>query len=56
MPKRKCIFSKELKKTYKMFKPTAEPWEVKCELCNQITVIASKGKYDLEKHLKTEKY
>lgn len=56
MPKRKCIFSDELKKKYKMFKPTAQPWEVKCELCDQIISIASKGKHDLEKHLNTEKH
>lgn len=56
MPKRKCIFSEELKIKYKMFKPTAEPSEVKCELCDQLISIASKGKYDLEKHLNTEKH
>lgn len=59
MPKRKCIFSEELQNSYKMFKsagPKAEPWEVKCEVCDQIISIASKGKYDLEKHLATEKH
>lgn len=56
MPKRKCIFSEELKIKYKMFKPTAETSEVKCELCDQIISIASMVKYDLEKHLNTEKH
>ncbi|KAL4705104.1 hypothetical protein ACJJTC_006427 [Scirpophaga incertulas] len=31
MPKRKCIFLEELKRSYKMFKQAGEPWEVKCE-------------------------
>lgn len=53
MPKRKCIFSEELKKRYKMFTPTTEPSEMKCELCDQLISIASWGKYDLEKHRKS---
>lgn len=56
MPKRKCIFSEELQTKYKMFKATAKPTEVKCELCDQLISIASKGKCDLEKHLNTQKH
>ncbi|XP_067133484.1 uncharacterized protein [Centruroides vittatus] len=56
MPKRKCIFNDDLKRTYTTFKKGKNDSEVYCLVCNCFISIANKGKCDIEVHLATRKH
>ena len=58
MPKRKSVFSDELRKKYPCFKKGRSDFEAECITCGYGTFIsvANKGSISLEDHIKTTKH
>lgn len=56
MPKRKCIFSSNLKNKYPFLEATKINYEVHCNICKGSFSIAHGGNSDIVQHQKTSKH
>lgn len=56
MPKRKCVFNKQLQAKYPFIKKASTDSDVRCETCRSEFSIAHSGGGDIEAHMKTDKH
>ncbi|KAL6488963.1 hypothetical protein MHYP_G00027040 [Metynnis hypsauchen] len=58
MPKRKCVFTDILQKSFRAFRPGRDKFEALCTVCKAGTYVSvsNGGARDLKSHLDTEKH